>query len=341
MSTLLSRLKAASKNDAEVIKNSKFFQPKDFIPTNIYSLNIALSGDIEGGISPGLTVLAGESRHFKSALGLLMAAAFQQKHKDGIVLFYDSEFGVTPKYLESMGIDNDRVLHIPVTDLEEMRHDISQRINEIQKGDKVFIFFDSVGNIASKKEVEDALEGKSAADMTRAKVIKSLFRIVTPHLTIKEIPMVVVAHVYSTMELFSKTVISGGQSILLSANTAIIITRSQEKEGKDLQGYSFNLNVEKSRFVIEKSRVPLIVRFDNGINRYSGLLELALESGHVESPSKGWYQKKGATNKIRAKEMDGEFWNEIIGDEGFKEFIQNKYKLGYRADYSQRESNHD
>lgn len=330
MSDLLKKLKAATKNEATVIKDSRFFQPKDMIPTQVHSLNIALSGDINGGITPGLTTIAGESRHFKSALGLLMAAAFQRKYPEGIVLFYDSEFGVTSEYLEVMGIDLDRVLHIPVMDLEGMKFDIVQRLEQINENDKVFIFFDSLGNIASKKEVDDALEGKGAADMTRAKAVKSLFRIVTPHLTVKNIPMVAVAHIYSTMELYSKKIISGGQAILLSSNTAIIITRSQEKDGKELQGFSFNLNIEKSRFVKERSVVPLVVRFDNGIDKNSGLLELALESGHVLSPSKGWYQKPGEENKIRAREMDDSFWTEIVNDASFQEFIRAKYKLGYQ-----------
>ena len=53
-----------------------------------------------------------------------------------------------------------------------------------------------MGNLASKKEVEDAEAGKSVADMSRAKAFKSLFRMVTPHLTLKDIPLIVVNHTY-------------------------------------------------------------------------------------------------------------------------------------------------
>ena len=57
------------------------------------------------------------------------------------------------------------------------------------------------------EEVEDALEGKSVADMSRAKQVKSLFRMVTPHLNIKDISMVVVNHTYKEIGMFPKDIV--------------------------------------------------------------------------------------------------------------------------------------
>ena len=121
--------------------------------------------------------------------------------------------------------------------------------------------------------------------------MKSLFRMVTPHLTIKDIPMVVVNHTYQTMEMFSKAVVSGGTGIYYSADNIYIIGRQQEKTGTDLTGYNFIINVEKSRFVREKSKIPVEVSFEGGISKWSGLLDMAMESGHVIKPSNGWYQQ--------------------------------------------------
>jgi hypothetical protein len=69
---------------------------------------------------------------------------------------------------------------------------------------------DSIGNLASKKEVEDAENEKSVADMSRAKSLKSLFRIITPHLTTKNIPCLAVNHIYQEMGLYPKAIVSGG-----------------------------------------------------------------------------------------------------------------------------------
>lgn len=211
MSNLLEKLKkSGSIKDTLLLSESKFFNIKDTIPTNIPIINIALSGSMKGGLSSGLTFIAGESKNFKSLLGLMLVKAYLDKYEDAICLFYDSEFGITPEYIQTNKIDTNRVLHIPIEHLEQLKFDISKRLESIDRDDRVIIFVDSVGNLASKKEVEDALEGKSVADMSRAKVMKSLWRIVTPHLTIKDIPCVAINHTYQTMEMYSKPIMSGG-----------------------------------------------------------------------------------------------------------------------------------
>ena len=239
--------------DTSILTESKFFTTKDLIQTAVPALNVALSGKLDGGLTPGLTVFAGPSKHFKTAFSLLLAKSYLDKYSDGVVLFYDSEFGTPQSYFDTFGIDTSRVIHTPITDIEQLKHDVMSQMNGIERGDHVIVVVDSVGNLASKKEVDDALDGKSVADMSRAKQMKSLFRMVTPHLTIKDIPMVVVNHTYQTMEMFSKAVVSGGTGIYYSADNIYIIGRQQEKTGTDLTGYNFIINVEKSRFVREKS----------------------------------------------------------------------------------------
>ena len=166
------------------------------IPTSIPIVNVALSGRLDGGLTPGLTMWAGPSKHFKTAFSLLMAKSYLDKYPDAALLFYDSEFGTPQSYFQSFGIDMDRVLHTPITDIEQLKFELMQQLNNVERGEHLIIVIDSIGNLASKKEVEDALDQKSVADMTRAKQNKSLFRMVTPHLSLKDIPMVVVNHTY-------------------------------------------------------------------------------------------------------------------------------------------------
>ena len=172
--SLLDKLKKNSTiKETETLSKSKFFMKKDMIQTSVPMINVALSGSLDGGLCPGLTVFAGPSKHFKTAFTLLLAKAYLEKYEDAIVLFYDSEFGSPQSYFDSFGIDTSRVLHTPITDIEQLKFDIMAQINNIERGDHVIIVVDSVGNLASKKEVDDALEGKSVADMTRAKQMKS------------------------------------------------------------------------------------------------------------------------------------------------------------------------
>lgn len=225
--TLLEKLKKNSTiKETEILNKSKFFSKKDLIQTAVPMVNVALSGSLEGGLSPGLTVFAGPSKHFKTAFSLLLAKSYLDKYEDAVILFYDSEFGSPQSYFDNFGINTEKVLHTPITDIEQLKFDIMSQLNNIERGDRVMIVIDSVGNLASKKEVEDALEGKSVADMTRAKQMKSLFRMVTPHLTIKDIPMVVVNHTYSEIGLFPKQIVSGG---CIVAGTRIMLDTGETK----------------------------------------------------------------------------------------------------------------
>lgn len=314
--------------DSEVLSSSKFFTKKDMIQTSVPVINVALSGRLDGGFVPGLTMWAGPSKHFKTAFSLLMAKSYLDKYKDAAMLFYDSEFGTPQGYFETFGIDMDRVLHTPIKDVEELKFDIMQQLQSLDRGEHLIIVIDSIGNLASKKEVEDALEGKSVADMSRAKQIKSLFRMITPHLTLKDIPMVVVNHTYKEIGMYPKDIVGGGTGSYYSADTIFILGRQQEKDGTELTGYNFIINVEKSRYVKEKSKIPINVSFEGGISRWSGLLDIALESGHVVKPSNGWYARKGEDKKYREKETDTkDFWLPIIMDPTFSAFVRDKYSI--------------
>jgi len=209
--SLISRLiKNSTINDTAVLTESKIYGKKDMITTSVPMVNVALSGSVDGGLTPGLTVLAGPSKHFKSAFSLLMASAYMKQYPDSVLLFYDSEFGTPAGYFDSFGIDMTRVIHTPITDIEQLKFDIMKQLNEIGRTDKVVMVIDSVGNLASKKEVEDAANEKSVADMSRAKSLKSLFRMVTPHLTLKDIPLIVVNHTYKEIGLYPKDIVGGG-----------------------------------------------------------------------------------------------------------------------------------
>ena len=278
MPSIMDKLKKNSKvKETSILSESKFFTEKDMISTDVPMINVALSGSVDGGLAPGLTVLAGPSKHFKTSFGLIMASAYLKKYPDAVLLFYDSEFGSPQNYFTQFDIDTDRVLHTPITNVEELKFDIIGQMEGLERDDKVVIVIDSVGNLASKKELEDAINEKSVADMSRAKALKGLFRMCTPYLNMKNIPLIAVNHTYQEIGLFPKAIVSGGTGIYYSADNIWILGRRQNKKGTEVTGYDFVINVEKSRYVKENSKIPISVSWEGGLQKYSGLLDVALQ----------------------------------------------------------------
>lgn len=335
MSKLLDKIiKNSPTKHTSVLSNSVMFKDKDVITTDFPILNIAFSGHVDGGISSGLTLLAGPSKVFKTNLALVCVKAFLDKYKEGVCILYDSEGGVTPEYLSSLGVDSDRVVHVPVEHVETLKFDMVKQLQEIDRNDKVIIVIDSVGNTASLKELEDAMNEKSVVEMQRAKSIKGLFRMTTPSLVAKDVPCIAICHTYQEMGLYPKQIISGGTGLIYSANQAFIIGKAQEKDGTELTGFNFTLNVEKSRFVREKSKFPFTVTFEKGINKYSGLLDIALELGFVTKPKQGFYSKVNMeTGEIDDKlyrqksTNNSEFWEPILNSQEFKDAVYNRYSV--------------
>ena len=334
--SLMAKLKKNSKVvGTAILEDSEFFQEKEITRIDVPMMNVALSGTLDGGLASGLTVLAGPSKHFKTSFALIMASAYLKKYPESVVLFYDSEFGSPQSYFEQYDIDPACVLHTPITNVEELKFDLVNQLEGLERDDRVCIVIDSIGNLASKKELEDAINEKSVADMSRAKSLKGLFRMCTPYLAMKNIPMIAVNHTYKEIGLFPRDIVGGGTGLYYSADNIWIIGRQQEKKGTEIEGYHFVINVEKSRYVKEKSKIPITVTWDGGLLSHSGLLDVAIAGGYIKSPSSGWYsivdRNSGdlLPSKCRAKDtLHPEFWVQILQETDFKQFIKQKFSIG-------------
>jgi hypothetical protein len=332
-------LKSSSAPHTSILDSSELFTKQDMIMTGLPAMDIALSGSVRNGFVPGITTWAGPSKHFKTLFALLMCSAYLRKYEDAVMILYDSEFGSPLNYFISAGIDPARVIHIPVTSIEQLRTETSNQLDQITRGDKVIALIDSIGNLASKKEADDAMSGKEAADFTRAKTLKSYFRIVTPHFKLKNIPLVVINHTYQTIEMFSKTTMGGGTGNVYAADNIYFIGKQQEREtsgDKAIIGYDFIINVEKSRFVREKSKIPVTVHWETGIQPYSALFDLALNGNFITQIAKGRYsevnqetgeiiEEKGMTEKKFMERHD--FWKALLTDEKFMAYVESTFRL--------------
>lgn len=133
-------------------------------------------------------------------------------------------------------------------------------------------------------------------------------------------------------------VVTHNTGIYYSASAIFILGRQQEKDGTELTGYNFIINVEKSRYVREKSKIPVQVLHSFGINKWSGLLDMALEAGEVIKPNNGWYslvdKETGeiSDKKVRMKDTQtDEFLGIVLKRESFKQYIEKKYKVSSAA----------
>ena len=337
MSSLLSKIKKNSViKGAEVINKSSHFQD-EFCSTGICALDIILSARaVDGGFSPGLLILGAPKAHFKSALAFNMIASYLKKHEDSVCIFYDSEHGVSLEGLNSMGVDTDRVVHIPIASIEDIKQDMTNQLANIETGEKVIFLIDSLGMLASTKEAKDALEGKVSVDMTKAKELGSLARLITPPLAQKKLTCIAINHVYQDISsMYGGKINSGGEKLQYAASSIVHISKSQIKDGTDLEGFKFTLIADKSRYVREKMRIPLNVTFDKGIHKWSGLFDLALTLGWIIAPKQGWYmavdkntgEELLPSNVRRAAiENDDAFWEKMF-DKGFSEDIYQTYSL--------------
>jgi hypothetical protein len=331
MSLLDKVSKASIIKERAILKNSKYFDNQDYIPTRIPLFNLALSGKLHGGLPSGIVQLAAPPKHFKTKFLHEMMWGFQEKYKndDYVIVLYDSEIGSTLKYYEDAGLDTTRIDHRPIMSVEQLKADIANLISQLKEGDHVLICIDSIGMLRSDKEYQDAVDNKQVADMTRAKELNSLFRIITAESAIKRIPIIVINHSYGTLDKFSKEVASGGRKTQYAAHTLLFITKSQDKPDDELLGFWFTLRAGLSRYVKENSLFPILVHFDEGLDIYSGLFDLAKTFGYVEQASQGWYWADAEkTKKVRESQLaTEEFFKGLLENQEFCDKVEAKYSL--------------
>jgi len=315
-------------------------QETKYHDTGIPALNLAYSGDmINGGTRFGVTTIAGRSKSFKTLFGLISAKAYMDAYPDSHMIFYDSEGGANQEYFESVGIDPERVLYNRVMNIEELKFDMMEKLEDIKKSynenkeyERFVFFVDSIGNLASIKEVNDAMKGNDATDMgTRAKSIKAFFRIITPYFDMYEMHAIMINHVTADVSgMGGRDIMTGGQGVMLSSNDVFVVGKRQIKEGKDIIGWQFVLNIEKSRIIRERAAIPFEVTYDGGLDKYSGLLDIALSTGHVTKPKMGWYTRPDIEDDKNWRRKDTsckEFWEPLLNDKSFITAVKSMYCL--------------
>ena len=285
--SIFDTLAKEAKNDyAQLVSNTSSDQ--GFIGTGSYILNAQLSGSIYGGIPNNrVTAIAGEQATGKTFYAIGIASTFLNDHTDGAVFYFDSEAAATPDLFRDRGLDPNRVWHFPIDTIEEFRTQMIRILDNLLKTPEkdrkpLLIILDSLGMLASNKEMEDAMNDKQVRDMTKSQTIKSVFRIITSKLGKLKIPMIVTNHTYKTMNPYGDpTDMGGGSGLKYAASTIITLTKSKEKDSsKEIIGNIIKVKTYKSRLTKENTQIATRLFFDSrGLDEYYGLLELGEKHG--------------------------------------------------------------
>ena len=256
-----------------------------FIDTGSYIFNALLSGSVYGGMpSNKITAIAGESATGKTYFLMGIVKNFLDTNPDAGVIYFESESAITKSMVEDRGIDSGRLYVVPVTTVQEFRHQTLQILDTYLAQDEserkpLFLCLDSLGMLSTTKEIEDTTDGKETRDMTRAQVLKAAFRVLTLKLGRAKVPMVVTNHTYESMGLFSTKEMGGGSGLKYAASSIIYLSKKKEKDGTEVIGNIIHCKNHKSRLTIENKMVDVRLTYDKGLDRYYGLLELAEKYG--------------------------------------------------------------
>ena len=255
-----------------------------YIDTGSYIFNALCSGSIYGGV-PGnkITAIAGESSTGKTFFCLGIVQHFLESNPDAGVIYFESESAISKQMIEDRGIDSSRMMIVPVTTVQEFRYQSIKIIDKYlaldEKKPMMFVL-DSLGMLSTSKEVEDSEAGKETRDMTRAQVVKSIFRVLTLKLGKANVPMLVTNHTYDVVGAYIPTKeMGGGSGLKYAASSIIYLSKKKEKDGKEVVGNIIKCKNAKSRLTKENSTVETRLYYDRGLDRYYGLLELGEKHG--------------------------------------------------------------
>ena len=260
-----------------------------FIDTGSHIFNALLSGSIYGGIPNNkITAIAGETSTGKTFFCLGIVQHFLESNPDAGVIYFESESAISKQMIEDRGIDSNRMLLVPVTTVQEFRLQaikiLDKYIEQSAEERKPLMFvLDSLGMLSTTKEVEDSEAGKETRDMTRAQVVKSIFRVLTLKLGKANVPLIVTNHTYDVVGAYIPTKeMGGGSGLKYAASTIVYLSKKKEKDGKEIIGNIIKCKTAKSRLTKENSSVETRLFYDRGLDRYYGLLELGEKHGVLE-----------------------------------------------------------
>jgi RecA/RadA recombinase len=316
MSLFDNMIKIAGNKYAGKVSDGNVSDVSTYFDTGSYALNALVSGSIYNGIPSNKTVVfAGESATGKTFFALNIVRQFLEDHEDGMVFYFDSESAVTTDMLSSRGVDIERVAIFPVVTIQEFR---SQAVRALDmyiadteanpKNRKPILFvLDSLGALSTTKEITDIAEGNETRDMTRAQLVRGMFRVLDLKLGVAKVPLIVTNHTYQVVGAYIPTrTMSGGEGTAYGADNIVFLKKSKDKnkETKEVTGIFITCTNQKSRLTVENKEVEIVLNYQTGLQRFSGLLDIALKHEIIKQDGKMWVGPGGI--KAYKKDLEAE-----------------------------------
>ena len=277
-------IKETGNEYASLVSDGASGDVDSFIDTGSYIFNALLGGSIHRGLpSNKITAIAGESATGKTFFVLGMCKNFLDKNPDGGVIFFESESAITKDIIEERGIDSSRMVVMPVTTVQEFRHQSLTVLEKYSQQDAkekkpLLLVLDSLGMLSTTKEIEDTQDGKETKDMTRAQIVKAAFRVLTLKLGKAKVPLIITNHTYDVIgSMFPQKEMGGGSGLKYAASSIVYLSKRKEKDGTEIIGNIIHCKNYKSRLTKENKVVDVRLTYDKGLDRYYGLLDLALK----------------------------------------------------------------
>jgi len=306
-----------------------------FVDTGSYVFNALLSGSLYGGLPKNkITAIAGESATGKTFFALGMVKQFLEDNPESAVIYFESESAISKQMIEERGIDSNRMVIVPVVTVQEFRQQAISILDKYLETPKdkrppMMMCLDSLGMLSTTKEIEDTAEGKETRDMTRAQVVKGAFRVLTLKLGRAGVPMIVTNHTYDVIgSMFPQKEMGGGSGLKYAASSIIYLSKKKEKEGTEVIGNIIHCKNAKSRLTVENRIVDVRLSYDSGLDRYYGLLDLALASGIFKKSSTRIELPNGKTEfgKTINNNPEKYFTDEVM--ERLEKVVEGYFKYG-------------
>ena len=306
-----------------------------FVDTGSYVFNALLSGSLYGGLPKNkITAIAGESATGKTFFALGMVKQFLEDNPESAVIYFESESAISKQMIEERGIDSNRMVIVPVVTVQEFRQQAISILDKYLETPKdkrppMMMCLDSLGMLSTTKEIEDTAAGKETRDMTRAQVVKGAFRVLTLKLGRAGVPMIVTNHTYDVIgSMFPQKEMGGGSGLKYAASSIIYLSKKKEKEGTEVIGNIIHCKNAKSRLTVENRIVDVRLSYDSGLDRYYGLLDLALASGIFKKSSTRIELPNGKTEfgKTINNNPEKYFTDEVM--ERLEKVVEGYFKYG-------------
>ena len=340
--------KALSKNGtlSGIMSENLFGEVPYYVSTGSIIIDLLLSAKYDGGAPASkMTSFAGKKSSGKSLLAYQVMKNIQENFS-GVPVLIDSEMAGDKESFKHMGIDINNMIYLPLTDIknDDKGKSIQFQVNELGKviedDDKAVIVLDSLGMVQSQRSVNNLESNNTAKDFSLNQDKKALMSQLTHLAGNKKIPVIVINHTYDNLGGFgSTTEVAGGSSLYFPSVIIEISSKAKwrDENTKELIGNVFTAKVYKSRFSRENMVAKFAISYENGLSRYYGMHEFALEGGYIEEAKDGRstvYKIKDTDLVIRKKniyvnpETEEEFWKYLFTNTDFGSFLNDSFAYG-------------